>query len=324
MQLTKQLQRAEVQPHMRALRNWLRGNVIGMYVGTKEKNGKDTGQTAVVFHVEQKKSSDRLALDGEPEIPPFFEFPILQKDGTIVMMEVPTDVQAPTVTRPSISPEAAPMDSWDRERPCPGGYQIQPMGFNATGTLGVNFTVNGQYRALSCNHVMTMNNMFNQVYQPDVTDPQNFLANLSGFEYLYLYPSNNQFNPIYNQVDLAWCNVDNTIGSPTIQDIGIPSGFGTPAATMPCRFFGASSNQVCSVSIRTMDYSCVLKVRLNTSTTYFAWFENVMLLSPNPDFALPGDSGSILVNGQMQMVGMLIGMTAMGDIASLLQPQLIH
>lgn len=323
MQLTKQIRQSDVTPHMRALRSWLRGNIIGMYVGTKMKNGKDTGQTAIVMHVEQKKSADRLALDGEPEIPPYFEFPITQKDGSIVMMQVPTDVQAPE-PRAAISPGAAPMDSWDRERPCPGGYQIQSMGFNAAGTLGVNYTINGQYRALSCNHVMSMNNMFNQVYQPDTTAPQNFLANVSGFEYLYLYPTSNQFNPIYNQVDLAWCNVDNTICSPVIQDIGTPAGFGTPAANMPCRFFGAMANQVCNVTIRTMDYSCVLRVRLNANTTYYAWFENVMLLSPNPDFALPGDSGAILVNGQMQMVGMLIGSTSMGDIASLLQPQLIH
>ncbi len=319
MQLSKQLQRADIEPHLNALKGWLRGNVAGMYVGRKRKNGHDTDQWSVILHVQYKKSADRLALDGDELIPPFIELPIAQKEGGHVMVKVPTDIQEiGPLEAPAPAEKPQPMASWDRVRPAPGGYQIQPQGLNATGTLGASFAINGQFRMISNNHVMSWNGQYTRIYQPDTTAPVNYLAPVSGFVPITLYPNSNQFNPVYNPCDLAWCNVNGLQCAPQIQGIGVPTGFAAPAVNMQVSYYGAFTDEVVHTSIATVNYIGIVRMMGNQ----YAWFENMMMLAEN--YSMPGDSGSVLVNNQMQMVGMLVSGSVFRTLCCLIPTQLIQ
>lgn len=314
MQLTKQLRQADVEPHLAALRGWLRGNVVGMYAGPKRKNGQPTDQCAIIMHVQQKKSADRLALDGEELIPPFIELPITS-GGKTEMVKVPTDVQEVGPFRDDaeapVKPE--PMASWERIRPAPGGQRIQPQGLNAAGTLGGSMNINGYYRMLSCNHVMSLNGQYTHIYQPDVTQPQNYLCDVSGFVPMVTYPNSNQFNPIYNTTDLAWCNTTQLVCAPAINEIGVPTGFASPAVGQQVWCYGAASDQLMQTTIQSVQYQGVVR-----SFGGYAWFHNAIFLDGSTFAPLPGDSGSLMINSQRQIVGMLMATNIFGAIACLI------
>lgn len=293
MQLTKQLQRTDIEPHMSALKGWLRGNTVGIYAGFKKKNGKTTDQCAIVMHVQQKKPADRLALDGDTPIPPFIELPI---GGS--MLRVPTDVQE--VGLLDDEPAAQFVDPDERVRPCPGGYSVQPLGLAQRGTLGANITINGLYRMISCNHVLSYNGKFGQIYQPDVTQNENYLCDVSGYEHLYTYPSPNVIDPMYNDTDLAWCNITPQTGAPEIAEIGTPVGFADPVVNEQIRYFG-SFTQLNETTLASTTYLGIIKVFGDR----YAWFQNMIVLADNVQ--MPGDSGAVLVNDQMQIVGMMCG-----------------
>ncbi|WP_157962918.1 trypsin-like serine protease [Chitinophaga deserti] len=321
MQLTKQIEQTDIEPHMSALRGWLRGNIVGMYAGPKRKNGHKTDQCSVVFHVQHKKSADRIALDGDEAIPPFLELPIAQNGGKPVMVKVPTDVQEVGPFRDDAEPVAKPepMASWDRIRPAPGGQQVQPQGINMAGTLGASFNINGQYRMLSNNHVLSYNGQYTRIYQPDVSQQQNYLCDVSGFINLITYPNSNQFNPIYNTTDLAWCNTTPLVCSPAINGIGTPVGFAAPAANMQVSCYGATTDEVMHTSIVSVHYQGVMRIM-----GQYAWFQDAIWLNGDNFAPLPGDSGSILVNNQLQMVGILTATNVFGAMACLIPTQLIH
>ncbi|WP_341835485.1 hypothetical protein WJU16_21640 [Chitinophaga pollutisoli] len=298
MQLTKQIHRTDIEPHMSVLKGWLRGNVVGIYAGVKKKNGKKTGEWSIVMHVQQKKSADRLALDKDTPIPPFIELPIAQRDGGTEMVKVPTDVQE--VGLFSDDPDPLYTNPYERMRPCPGGYCVQPQGLNQRGTLGANITINGQYRMISCNHVLSVNGQYTQIYQPDTTNNLNFLCPVSGFEFMYTYPTNDVFDPMYNDTDLAWCNITPQDGAPNVAEIGTPVGFADPVVDEEVKYFGSFTG-LNETNLASTTYLGIMKVFGNR----YAWFQNMIVLTDNVQMA--GDSGSVLINGQMQIVGMMCG-----------------
>ena len=310
MQTTKQIQLTDIEPHMSALQGWLRGNIVGMYAGRKMKNGKQTGQWAVVLHVEYKKSPERMAMDGDTPIPPFFELPIAQPGGGHVMVHVPTDVQeiGPIEVKYPVR-ERKVGDASDFERPCPGGYQIQPGGLPSYGTLGANIKFNNKYRMISCNHVISWNGMFTDVYQPDMSEQYYYLTQVTDYIKLTTYPTKDQPNPYYNSYDFAWCNIAATSGSPEVQDIGIPTGFAAPAVGMGVSYFGASTNEVTQTSIKSTTYQGVI----NVFGDRYAWFKNMIVLTDH--YAVPGDSGAVLINNNMEIVGMLQSITLLRTLA---------
>ncbi|WP_423737967.1 hypothetical protein [Chitinophaga caseinilytica] len=310
MQTTKQIQLTDIEPHMAVLQGWLRGNIVGMYAGLKMKNGKETDQCAVVLHVEYKKSPDRLAMDGDTPIPPFFELPFPQSGGGHVMVNVPTDVQeiGPIEVKYPVL-ERKVGDSSDFERPCPGGYQIQAGGLPSYGTLGANIKYNNKYRMISCNHVISCNGMYEDVYQPDMTEQYYYLTKVTDYIKLTTYPTKDQEDPYYNTVDFAWCNIAATNGSPEIQDIGVPTGFAAPAVGMEVSYFGASTNEVTKTSIKSTTYQGVI----NVFGDRYAWFKNMINLTDS--YAVPGDSGAVLVNNNMEIVGMLQSITLLRTLA---------
>lgn len=305
MQLTKQLQRTDIEPHMSALHGWLHDNIVGMYAGLKRKNGKKTSQWAVVMHVQHKKSADRLALDGDQPIPPYFELPVALAGGKTEMVKVPTDVIEVGPLKAMQAPE--PMMSTDRVRPAPGGYQIQSQGCPLVGTLGGSITVNNQYRMLSNNHILSWNGQYTQVFQPNANAPVNALCAVSGFVNITTYPTSNQQNPIYNITDLAWCNVTQQQCAPNIEGIGVPTGFAAPAANMQVRCYGASTDAVIQANIESTAFATVMKIFGNR----YAWFNNCILLDGEDFFPLGGDSGALLINNDMQIVGILAGWNAL-------------
>ncbi|WP_126248820.1 hypothetical protein [Chitinophaga rhizosphaerae] len=313
MQTTKQIRLTDIEPHMSALQGWLRGNIVGMYAGRKMKNGKQTDQCAVVLHVEYKKSPGRLAMEGDTPIPPFFELPIPQPGGGHVIVDIPTDVQeiGPIEVKYPVR-ERKVGDPGDFERPCPGGYQIQAGGFPVYGTLGANIKYNNKYRMISCNHVISCNGMYTDVYQPDMTEQYYYLTQVTDYIKLTTYPTKDEQNPYYNTTDFAWCNIAATSGSPAIQDIGVPIGFAAPAVGMEVRYFGAVTNEVTKTTIKSTTYQGIVNVFGNR----YAWFKNKILLTDH--YAVPGDSGAVLVNNNMEIVGMLQSMTLLRSSACII------
>ncbi|WP_109698860.1 hypothetical protein [Chitinophaga deserti] len=319
MELTQKIRQTDIEPHMSALQGWLRNNITGMYAGRKRKNGKKTEQWAIVMHVQQKKSPDRLALDGDTPIPPYFELPISISGGKTEMVKVPTDVVEVGAFVTKQMPQ--PMVSTDRVRPAPGGYQIQAQGCPLVGTLGGSITINNQYRMLSNNHILSWNGQFTHIFQPDARDPQNALADVSGFVNMVTYPTSNQQNPVYNQTDLAWCNVTQEQCAPQIQGIGVPVGFAAPAVNMQVRCFGASTDEVIQATIESIQFRTI-SMMLNNQ---YAWFQNCLLLEGEDFFPLAGDSGALLINNNMQIVGILAGWNAIaGPWGCLIPTQLIQ
>ncbi|GAL86048.1 hypothetical protein CbC4_1039 [Sporocytophaga myxococcoides] len=287
------LSREDIEPILEKLQNWLSNtNIVGMYIGKKRIAGLNTGQWAVVVHVIQKKQLSDLNKDDF--IPTSVEFPMPIPGGGYINESVPTDVveSGPVV-------EQGSLDNY--KRPCPGGFQVEGEAVGLVGTLGVNIEYQGTYRLLSCNHVLSKNGQAqNYVYQPvDSLWKWNGLADVSGYIPLTLYPNRNEPNPEFNEQDLAWCDIDPTLGAPNIYYLGVPKGIRKPKVGERIRLVGAKTGSVQTANIQSITFRCASNF---CNTGQWAFYKNLIQL--DQVITVSGDSGAAYMADDGYIVGL--------------------
>jgi hypothetical protein len=280
------LVREDVEPLIKSLHPWLSSETINLLtVGTKEVNGRDTGEVCVVVGVERKKRMSELGPNDFP-VPPTVELHIQNPDGSILAVDIPTDVvEVGPIRKLSLH---------DRVRPVPGGYQISVSAgifSESGGTLGANVVYNGQFRLITNNHVISNNgNVGSTVYQPEYALWGNSLTTVEGFVPVTTYPTKTQPHPVMNTQDIAWALMNPTDGATNITQIGQPTGIRAPVVGEAVRWIGKKTGTVQNATIASITTSAVL---LWGGTTEYAWFQNVVTF--NGGVADQGDSGSAVV-----------------------------
>ncbi|MFE2144839.1 hypothetical protein ACFXA3_24390 [Streptomyces sp. NPDC059456] len=192
-------------------------NIVLLETGVKTVGGHETGERAIVVGVVQKKSPASLTVLDFP-VPPTVEADVIQPDGSIRRMSVPTDVIETGWIRP-----LSALSQWGG-RPCPGGYQIasprptswlQPWGWGylAAGTMGVTTYFLGKRCLISNCHVIGDRSRGPGlvVYQPQPAVLEFWSSNAIGvcdgtYDYT-TYPSDRQKRAFRNVYDFAWCEV---------------------------------------------------------------------------------------------------------------------
>lgn len=289
----------QIEPMLEDLKPWLsKPNIVGMYVGDKTKDGKITGEIAIVVHVVKKKDQGELAPD-DLNIPNTVEGQIPTETGDYKTVQIPTDVVE--------SGEPRLYRNDQRVRPCPGGYQIYGRWLkNGTGTLGVNIEWRGKYRLLTNNHVIAGNSeksIGTGVYQPDKNSEGNRIAKVTGFEPIHTYPTKVE-KPKFNTKDIAWCDIDKKKGSSKILGIGKIKGFRMPELNQRVRMMGSETGEVKESEIISIKYLIGFD-KWTFPKNSVAYFERQILLSSN--IAQPGDSGAAFVDDDNYIVGLCVG-----------------
>ncbi|MFD7839196.1 hypothetical protein [Streptomyces sp. NPDC059761] len=234
-------------------------NIVFLETGVKTVGGHETGERAIVVGVVQKKSPASLTALDFP-VPPMVEADVIQPDGSIRRMSVPTDV----IETGWIRPLAALSQ---HQRPCPGGFQIasprptswfQPWGWDyvATGTLGVTVEYRGRRCLLTNCHVIgdRSHGPGLVVYQPTPAILEFLWSNAIGvcdgtFD-VRTHASDREQNPRRNVYDFAWCEVPSDLELTSHAIPGIHDGTDPlkikydPAVEDQVMWLGASTGEV--------------------------------------------------------------------------------
>lgn len=285
------LTRQDVVPLLETISPWLsKPNIVGLDVDKKIIDGKETEAWAIVVYVVKKKNFAEFSIDDFP-VPNEIELHIALPEGGYRITNVPTDIVESGLIR------AYALDGY--QRPCQGGYQIsgkQIEGKSPKATLGVNIVWEGKYRLLTCNHGISDNGENKTVWQPYSVQGWE-LATITGYTPVITYPNEEQPFPQENFQDLAWCDIDENLGSSTIYNIGIPKGIRKPVVGEIVRMVGMQTAQVMEATIQSTD----AKVRFELKKNQWAWFNKMIRL--NKSIAQPGDSGAAYVGKDNCVVG---------------------
>lgn len=291
-----------------AAKPWLsQPNVVGVDVGTKVVDGRDTGERAVVVHVVKKRT--QLAADDFP-IPATVAGHHHGEDGALQEFELPTDVVE--------TGEFVLQINDQKVRPTEGGYQIQADNIGGTGTLGVNIAWATRYRMLTNNHVLSNNgNMGAKVFQPSPNGTNTQIGTVDGYVPIVTYPTANQPMPHYNNQDLAWCDINPAVGGPAITQIGIPTGVRAPVLGEAVVLVGKQTGSVQRSTIASITYAVTMQFPPGSGR--YAWFDSLIRLSGNVTQA--GDSGSAYVSlTDAKVVGIHMGASGAYSVGCQLWP----
>lgn len=289
-----------------------RKNVIGVDIADKETDGKNTGQLAIVVFVDAKQPMSKLsAADRVPK----------EIDG------IPTDVQEMTVELQGPSMElvdkVTPEVDTTTYTTLHGGISMGPLrsvhleppdvpsagNYIFAGTLGamVRDRGNDATMALTNFHVACVNNTWSvgdRMVQPSLLDGGT---------------SSNQFSSLTraalsDAVDGAVVTVDTGKStSATIQDIGDVAGHTTATVGTAVRKRGRTTELTYGTVVSTdftvtIDYGSDVgsrtlhhQIRVQTDTTQSARFSD------------HGDSGSVVVDGNRMVVGLLFAGSSDGQ-----------
>lgn len=275
-----------LQPHVEAAKAWLsRPNVVGIGLGPKVTDGRETGEQAVLVFVERKQAAADV------------EFLIPRTVAPAGADPVPTDVQE---TGPN---EVEVLNQ--RVRPVPGGYQISADNMPGTGTLGVSIVWGGRYRSITNNHVIAKNgNEKAPVYQPDKGN-DNAIGTVDGMTPVVTYASGSQPNPTYNRQDLAWSYTSRSVTSPDIHLIGRPSGIRAPQPGEQVQLIGKQTAAVQVATVIDVVTTLVINWAAGTAKPW-AFFERLVRLDHR--CTQPGDSGAAYVaTSDMAVVAIHVG-----------------
>jgi hypothetical protein len=293
----------DVESILTGLRPWLtkNRNIVGMKVGKKVIAGRETEQWSVVTYVVKKKTKSELS-NTDFLIPEEVELHLTKPEGNI-KISIPTDVV-----------ESGPFkleSNNSKQRPCPGGYQIQGFRNIYTGTLGVNIEWQGVYSLLSCNHVLSVNGQNqNGVYQPTMLIPNILVKGAPQFVNLTLYTDPNYDFPTFNTQDLAWIPIDEQQGSPDIIGLCTPAGIRAPIVGEKVSVVGAQTGTIKKAKITSLKFQ-VGPINFNDSNQY-AWFDNLIEL--NGKITQTGDSGAAYIAEKDNMlVGIHMGSTSLNS-----------
>jgi hypothetical protein len=302
-----------------------RPNVIGMDVGYRTRAGEVTEERVVKVYVREKVAKSDLA---EQDLIP----PSLRVDDD----EIGTDVEEAEVQQPSTFTL--------RSRPLRGGSSIG-LGTSpqvSGGTLGICVTLNdGRTYILSNNHVLVQANQIPffpyPVTQPAVSDgggaidavatltkfvPLDFGSVTINVPFPITIPNKNFVDAALAQVTGA--NAFNPADR-TIHWIGSPGFLRLPAlAPWPDAFRnGLVGRRVCKMG-RTTEFTIGRITSVWSDVMVgpyaggnFAFFVNqIRIVGETTSFALPGDSGSLVVDFEArQPIGLHFSATPSGSVA---------
>ncbi len=286
-------------------------NLLGIGVGLKERNGRFSDELSVKYFVRTKK---RDGLGIEEMIP-----------GRIG--DVATDVVqiAPLRARGSFTMSVRPGVGG-----CSGCVVIP--GLNYTGTLGLGMRGYGsladQIFVLSNNHVLANENrshIGDPVIQPGTLDGGNpqtdVIGELFDFVHLNFEPNTNVPNPQVNRVDAA-CALVYRFGdfSREIFWVGYPKGWRTRLSVEQAV---ADGNNRVQKTGRTTGYTTgeIAAISFDGWVAYdsgLAYFEDQMLITPG-NFSAAGDSGSVILDMDENIVGLLFAGGATHTIANFIE-----
>ena len=295
---------------VQAAKPWLsRPNIVGLTVAPKTIGGRATTDRSLVVHVIEKKARAALGPDDLP-VPRELQVQLPSAGGRVQTLSIPTDVVEVGELRTEVLNQ--------RVRPVPGGYQIAADNIKATGTLGVNIVWATRYRMLTNNHVISENgNLSAEVHQPE-GGPGDRLGTVDGYIPVVTYPSSVTAFPHYNRQDLAWCDLDPSIGSPEIAQIGMPTGMRPPVPGEGVAVIGKQTAQVRKATVASTTLAIRLEWPMPGAGTW-AWFENMIQLSAS--ITQQGDSGSAYVAlSDGKVVGLHVGGGAAYSFGCQLQP----
>lgn len=290
-------------------------DLVGIGFGPKEKDGRITSDAAVKLYV-RRKEKDKKAL-GDRLLP--------EKIGNSR-----TDVVA-------LAPLRARATFTQRLRPVLGGASgaVHVPGLTYTGTLGMVVKgyggFDGRFFVLSNNHVLANINeahVGDPVLQPGTLDGGNLGTDVIGhlFDYVPLRfgnPSGSLQDQPKNKADAAIAEVTFGNVSREIFWVGYPKGWRT-LAMVEQAVVDANGQLRVQKTGRTTAYTqgVVTDLGFDGWVDYefgrFAYFEDQLLIEPG-NFSDRGDSGSIILDTEERIIGLLFGGGATHTIANHIQ-----
>ncbi|MPQ43683.1 trypsin-like serine protease [Clostridium tarantellae] len=254
-------------------------NVLGLGLGMKYTNSKNTNHLCIQVLVQKKESLCKLKYND-----------IIPKS----YMNIATDIVEIG------NAEAYALSS--KIRPVQCGYSISPVNRFYSGTCGCiverGSQQNMEYFLLSNNHVLADSNRIalgTQIVQPSRMDGgriTDVIANLTNF-----IPINYGFQG--NLVDCAIARIrDNSIISNKIAWAGYPTGINNAIIGEQVEKIGRTTGRTSGL-VRTIGTTLIITVGGRP-----ALFQNQITLER---MSQPGDSGSVVLNKNNEAVGLLMG-----------------
>ena len=193
--------------------------------------------------------------------------------------------------------------------PCKGGCKICTQGLNNSGTLGVNIEYNGQYRLLTCAHVLTEHkdtNIGKDIFVVDEGDYEP-IASVESHVPVTVYNSKDVPYPVRSTQDLAWATISQQRGSPLVKEIGNVCGIRHPYQKEMVQYYGAVSLGL-QDNIPVKSTSVAVAVKVPTSEgDKWTFYERVIKLDIRYATVNKGDSGSAIVaQSDKTVVGILM------------------
>ncbi len=274
--------------------------INGFGITFKKVSGKKTDQAAIVFYVSRKLPLRSLPVQNR--IPKQINIPWEHsKDG---ILEIVTDVQAV---------QFQPLDTnVATERPCPGGFSIGHIDITA-GTLGclVKDKINNNIVILSNNHVLADTN------EAALGDPIIQCGSADGGTYTdNLIATLTRFKPIDFSSGVS-NYIDAAIATPVNPELVVHKihdvvGDNLPAATRDITV--EDLGQFVKKSGRTTGHTTGYIDTVNATVTVKygflqkASFTDQIIIEqalPEEDISAPGDSGSIVLDNDNNLIGLL-------------------
>ncbi|MEU9702871.1 hypothetical protein [Streptomyces sp. NPDC047981] len=275
-------------------------NIVMLDTAVKRVGGRRTGQPAIVVGVMEKKRPDALT-DRDLLVPPAVDVDVVQPDGSVRSVSMPTDVIETGVIRPMGR-------LCSEQRPCPGGFQItavfDPEGKRGMsmvglpyGTLGLTTYYQDQRCLLTNAHVIgtvasgpgTGYRPGCHVYQPapdfDVHVEAQVIGVCDGtFLVTSHYGDRVHRNPFCNEFDFAWCVVPpvlsgaRSLTSHAIHDLHKEEDFirirRDPRTDETVRWIGARTGEVQRSTVETVH--AVLDVEDRWPRTGWSYWRNLI------------------------------------------------
>jgi S1-C subfamily serine protease len=260
-------------------------NLVGVGIGEKVTSGRPTGELCVKVLVARKYPKARIRP--RERIPPAV-------DG------IPTDIEGVGYPRKLALPNRL------RHRPVVGGISVgldrTAVPYRFAGTLGaVVRDPTGALYALSNNHVLADENrapLGSPVIQPGTLDggeSADRVGALSRFVPL-------RFGNRRNWMDAAIARFDPDVAAePEILGIGRPLGIGRVALHVLVRKSGRTTGLTEGI-VRAIRFD-VVNVRYDQGMVRMD--DTIVIRPTEGDFSRPGDSGSVVVDPQGRVVGLL-------------------
>ncbi|WP_418027939.1 hypothetical protein [Paenibacillus sp. JJ1722] len=285
-------------------------NVIGVDVGFKHVGGERTDEIAIRVFV--KKKENVKPNDEVPKTINGIKTDVIEEEEVVLqVLEVPVDAPVLEVER-------------GRFEPLIGGTSIGPCrtfinnnGQQVTyvGTLGAIVKKdNDKLYALSNFHVMCVDSAFapgDDMTQPGRPDGGNCSNDLIGK--LDNACLSSKFNCQNKQIDAAICTIENRQVSSEILNIGRVKGKALPVFGTAVRKQGRTTDLTFG-SVDGLDRTVTINYG---SSIGFVTLKNQISIKPdknrNPRFSDEGDSGSVIVDEQNQVIGLLFGGTIDGS-----------